>query len=441
MDLDRGTVAAALKEGADSVKFVKRYQLGGKYLKGDASLAWRIVERHVSEFNDIPTLQVIQKEVPSFQLPEEEIDKLEYYVSELRYRDRQESWNRLGPDIGNLVVKQKDFEKATHRIKSFLREQEEKELVDRQMVRSLFDMTPLVRQKYLDMKEGKMGVPFPWSRMNNITLGAEPGDNTGFFGRLGMGKTHALLLSCHHAWKYAGSKTLFVSPEMKQISLAQRMFAYDLRLPHGLVRRGKLDEFTETKFFEELDKFASMDGIYIVDDSFRITLDLLEAAIDHVRPDIVYVDGVYMVLAERGLNQKENADAVAVGLKMIAKKKAVPIVYSSQFNRTVQKNDPSTFTAEGVGISDHFGWFADNMFALIQTDDMKADREMVFKAIKAREASGDDEVRVKWDWEHQDFSQCGDEEKGKFQDADYQAYGGQGAPTNDQPGPDDDLPF
>lgn len=776
MDIDNGCVAAALAEGAEAVKLVEKYNLGGNYLKGNSALAWRFVQRHVREFGSVPTLGTLQKEVPDFRPPEEDIDRLEYYVYELKYRDKQESWERLGPDIGRLVVRDKNFDGAKERIKSFLREEEEKEIVGRETVKSLFSLTDDVRKRYEDMKAGKIGVPFPWPRMNDLTLGSEPGDNTGFFGRLGMGKsvisstpcltpdgwkpigqlvvgdtvigsngkpttvlgvfpqgvlktyrvhmtdgtyadasgdhlwavdyrrrseqrirhvlttdqlrdrpvieyrakgqrlkrvdlskkrlnipvmsapaefagneasfsicpydlgeliangslgdrsritlvtnvsdwpevrsrlslpfgvegkhpgcvsvnilgqnakdeiarlglvvksegkfiprsymtasvkdridllhglmdgdghvskernklsystcseqlgndvkelvqclggtaslslyvrddgskdyvvrmrlpksiapfsvqrkldrykpgmqsspnrsvdrvetlgeadctcikvdaedslfvidqcvvthnTHALLLSCHHAWKFASKKTLFISPEMKQIALAQRMFAYDLRLPHSIVRRGKLDDLTELKFFDELKSFSRQEGIWVVDDSFRITLDLIESAIDLIKPDAVYLDGVYMVLSEKGMSGRDNAEAVAVGMKSLAKRKGVPFIYSSQFNRTVTKNDPSTVTAEGVGISDHFGWFADNMFALVQTDDMRADREMAFKPIKCREADSFGDIRVRWDWDNQDFSEVGSADGARFVDKDYTTYGQAGADT------------
>jgi hypothetical protein len=137
-------------------------------------------------------------------------------------------------------------------------------------------------------------------------------------------------------------------------------------------------------------------------------------------------------------------------MKSLAKRKGVPFVYSSQFNRTVTKNDPTTVTAEGVGISDHFGWFADNMFALVQTDDMKADREMAFKPIKCREASNDGDIRVKWDWDNQDFSEVGSADAGQFVDKDYTSYNNtRTAASADSGGSsefgddndDDDLPF
>lgn len=432
MDLDAGAVASALAEGVKAIQLAKRYSLDSVYLKGEANQrAWRLLVGHVQQYGELPTMDLIKRDVPEFKIPEpgsSGFEPLEWYVAELRYRKRQEDWEKLGPQLGALV-KGKQLDQAMSKVREFVRKQDESEIQQNQIVKSIFDLIPRVKQRYLDVKAGKIGVPYPWPSVNEQTLGQEAGDFNGFIGRLGMGKTQCLLVSGQHAWQEAGKKVLFVSPEMKELSLTQRFLAYHLKVAQGQLRRGRLDEFVEAKFFEALDQMRDLDGVWIIGDEYRVTLDLVEAAIDLVDPDAVFIDGAYLVMAEKGLNRQENAEAVADALPALAKRKGKPFTFSTQFNRTAQRNDPDTFTDSAIGLTDAFGQNSDNLFALVQTDDMKADKEMQLKTLKAREDRGGHEIRIRWDWERNDFSEVGSPED-SYADKDYEKYGSTGAPTS-----------
>jgi len=447
MDIDKGTIAAALAGGADSVRMVRRYNIGRRFLKGeDNKKLWAIIESHVDEFGAVPTKDVLEKHVVAYEPFEGDLEPIDYYMAELRYRDRQEAWFKLGPELGKEIG-EGQLQAAKQRVRNFLVQDDFVENETKQYVKPIFSMIDAAKERYERVASGKIGVPYPWAKMNEVTLGGEPGDFNGFLGRLGQGKTMVALVASHFAW-VKDYKVLFVSPEMSAMQLTQRFFSYHLKLPQGLVRRGRLDMFMKEKYFDELEQMRSLTNFFIISDEFRISIDLIEAAIDQIKPDKVVIDGAYLVVAEQGLNRQENAERVADMLPQLAKRKGVTMDFTTQLNRTAQKNDPDTFLDTAIGLTDAFGQNASNLWAVIQTEDMKADNELSLKSLKAREDRGDTTIRINWDWESNNFSEIGGESS-PYQDRDYERYkkiaepqtGTVTLPADDASKEYDDIPF
>ena len=91
-------------------------------------------------------------------------------------------------------------------------------------------------------------------------------------------------------------------------------------------------------------------------------------------------------------------------MKRLAKNRKVPLVVSHQFNRAVKVNNPATARIENLGLSDVSGWNADAVFALVQTEDMRKDKQMIIKNLKQREGVGM-EVEINWDFDTMNFSE------------------------------------
>lgn len=435
MDVDAGFIAAVCRDGKRGVATGRRYEVR-ELLRGPAVLGWEFVLRHFGEFGHVPTPELVEQTVEDLKLPPpEKTEVIDFYVAEMRFRNRQQMWEKLGPDIGDLVRNQR-LDRAEEKVRDFLRGQSQD--VSKEFVRSVWSLGAEVKKRYLDRKEGRLGVPYPWPSMNDLTLGSEVGDVNGFIARLGIGKTMIMLLSAYHAWKVAGAKVLFVSPEMKQVALAMRLISYDLRLPYGAIRRGRLDDFLEAKFFEALDKMSDLPGFMIVADKYRISTDLIDAAIEQTEPTVVYIDGAYLVLTRQGISRIENAEIVADWMLGAAKRHGVPFNFSTQFNRAVKTDDPETLLAENIGLSDAFGQNADNLFFLYQTKDMKADREMGMKPAKLREAYTNNDILIHWDWEQMNFDEIG-KEGNNYEDKDFERYGSGGAP--EVPEGEEEFPF
>jgi replicative DNA helicase len=221
--------------------------------------------------------------------------------------------------------------------------------------------------------------------------------------------TWAMILVARAAW-LNGYKVLFVCTEMAKARIAQRFYAIHLRMNYQNMRRAKLGDFAEAKMFDEIDSMIENEGIYIVGDDFDITLDSIEAAIYETRPDIVVIDGMYLVKVPGVYDRHTRVSMVADHIKKLAKRYGIVGCASTQFNRTVSDDDPDTIDIANIGITDVIGWDADIAFALVQTGDFKQDGLMKIMMLKMREGEIMDLVS-KWDFKTMDFGQADKPEK------------------------------
>jgi replicative DNA helicase len=255
---------------------------------------------------------------------------------------------------------------------------------------------------YLKIKEGERGILTPWDSINDATLGFVGGDFVVLVARMGVGKTWAMLMLAMRAWM-DGKKVLFVATEMARMKLAIRFFCLYLKLPYYEVTHGKLDAFREGELMTAVKDLAKQRGIQIMGDNFDAKIEEIYAAIEHDKPDVLFVDGMYLI-KNKGANRHERVSNTADDLKRLAKQKNIPVVCSSQFNREVDPNNMQAVDATNVGITDVIGWNADVMYALYRTTDMEADNIMGWKPLKLREGSGKG-FATNWNFRDMNFEQ------------------------------------
>jgi len=155
-----------------------------------------------------------------------------------------------------------------------------------------------------------------------------------------------------------------------------------------------------------------------------------------VQPDIVLVDGLYLVKNE-GRDRHTRVSNNADDLKRMAKRRGIPIIASSQFNREVDPNSKAKVSAENIGITDVIGWNADVIYGMYQTDDMDEDDIMGFRPMKLREGEGKGFFSTQWKFSDMSFDQTEDG-SGSFTDTDYDGSIGVAVDDDDGWGDDDD---
>lgn len=157
------------------------------------------------------------------------------------------------------------------------------------------------------------------------------------------------------------------------------------------------------------DGLAELEGdenLRIIGGDFDFRIESLEAAIEECEPDILFVDGAYL-LRTAGDGRLERAANSFDELKRVAKRAKIPVVASTQFNRDAKVNKASTVSVEKIALSDAAGWNADLIYGLVQTEDMKKDGRMVLKPLKFREGTGED-LELYWDFVNMAFGEVPD---------------------------------
>lgn len=258
------------------------------------------------------------------------------------------------------------------------------------------------KARYLRLKEaeGMDGHPTPWQVLNEATMGLHPGDFMAIVSRPAVGKTWMLTVFGEYAARN-GLRLLFVSKEMSDTQILQRFDAVHFKLPYKELRAGLLPDAMEQRYFEGLDKMEV--DMVITEDSETVTS--IASKIDQYSPDIVLVDGMYLLRDDaRNSDQYATVSNVSRSMKGLAKKMRVPVVATTQFNRLTDELRIDKVTLSNLGFSDSIGQDADVVLGLFRTQDMRANNEMRVRMLKIREGEPKD-FTLNWDLHRMDFEE------------------------------------
>jgi len=272
---------------------------------------------------------------------------------------------------------------------------------DKSNIVNLLSYGPKVLELYKKVKDGGLlGIPTPWPTLNESTQGMQEQDFWVIVARMGIGKTFTLLHMMIHAWKN-GYKPLLVLTEMGGLRIAQRYYSIFLKLHYDKFRFGMLDTEEEEKLIEGIN---SIEGyIPVLGSELKVSLGAINAAILMVKPDVVFIDGLYLTERKKGTDRYVGVSDAADECKRLAKKYNIRIVGSTQLNRSTD-DDPNKVTDKNIALTDVIGWDADVIYALLRTKDMVVDNEMLFKKLKIREGAGKD-FMVNWRFDDMDFDE------------------------------------
>jgi intein/homing endonuclease len=215
--------------------------------------------------------------------------------------------------------------------------------------------------------------------------------------------TWTLTLIADHAWAVQKKRVLFATTEMTQEKIVQRWVGVHFKLPYTQLTHGRLGAFAKQKMVDGLNLLENEEGLYIIGGDFDFRIESLEAAIEDCEPDIVLLDGAYLLKSE-GERRSDRAANSYDELKRCAKRNHIPLVASTQFNREVKVGKLNSAAAEKIALSDNAGWNADLAYGLIQTPDMKKDRRLIQRPLKFREGDAED-IECWWDFETMNFDE------------------------------------
>ena len=252
------------------------------------------------------------------------------------------------------------------------------------------------------------GIPSPWPTLDGATFGWHEKDFVLVVARSGVGKTWAILHMAKAAWE-AKKKVLFVTFEMAENTIGRRLDSLVAKVPYHQLRAGELGVFVEAMYKKKLEE-APKEGFTILSGGWAATPAQLEIVIKKLNPDIVFIDGLYLM--QDGLKTREpwqRVQNVADQIKQMAMRVDIPVVGTVQFNRNVNIKKLKA-GLESVGGADRLVQNADIVVGLFRNDKLVAEKELVLRLLKVRE---DEMVSVLLNW---DFDKCDFSEKGRYED-------------------------
>ena len=231
------------------------------------------------------------------------------------------------------------------------------------------------RYERREANDGVIGLPYPYDCMNAMTGGMCPGDLVYIYGRPGMMKSWFLSVIAAHTAQ-TKKRVLLYTKEIDDVTLAERVASIILGLNYSDYRGGYLNPEQRSMFIDYISDLEGMTdaesdaenpGVFYVTDKgckSPRTVQQLMAIAERINPDVIFVDGFYLLNPGR-INAKksdhEKVKAISRELKGYAQSLKVPIICTSQANRDGAKNATVGETNDAA-FSDAVGQDADAMF-------------------------------------------------------------------------------
>lgn len=363
---------------------------------------FRTIIRHKGRYGSVPSVSALKANHPDYKLVKPG-DPIDYLVDEVR---KAYNLSQLEQGLFGAVDAFQERQDPTEIVG--LMTQTLSEVSRTISVTRDTDLTKTGDDRYaryqdlMDLKDGLRGIPSGFSVIDRATLGAQPQQLITLIGLPKAGKSTVTMLMSIAAHLH-GVKPLFVGFEMANSEQEERYDSIRANISHNRLRSGRLKKEEWTRLERSLKELAEMQPFLLSSDSASaMTVTGIAAKIDTYKPDICFVDGVYMMDDELG-EAKMSPQAltnITRGLKRLAQNTEIPIVISTQaLNHKVNRR--TGVDADAIGYSSSFAQDSDVIIAVEQTEDANINK---LRVVMSRN-SGPAEVFVQWDWETGQFTE------------------------------------
>jgi len=335
MSVGYGLIKSALSEGPEAFVLLLDRGITRESFQGDERAVFSSIEHFFLNYGTLPTLETVAVDsgitVPWDNFP---IENILYWIDLVRERQllltAREHIAHAQDAIGRGNIDQlRDYiQQAYISLEEGINDHSVKSISDAS--RDAIDQHNILQQNSSTLS----GVPFAFPYLNLISGGMSGGDLVCYAARPGLCKSYLLLNDAMFAHN-AGKKVLFVSMEMPIIQCARRILSLRTRVNYTRLRLGRVSAFGIQRLEDEVTQMASQLPFQILSGGIFGTVDRIYAQIKHYRPDVVYIDGAYLVrTSTKGGQRWERVLQVLETLKKVALSENIPISITFQFNKT-----------------------------------------------------------------------------------------------------------
>lgn len=246
---------------------------------------------------------------------------------------------------------------------------------------------------------GVTGIPYPWDILNDDTQGMQSGQFIVIYGRPKMMKTWvALIMACFAYMK--GLRVLIWSLEMNEMQLLTRIASIICGVDYEKFKKGKLDPATQDRVWQVMLAIRDEELIKINNSGHTPALlataprgessgtSALQAKISEFCPDLVVVDGMYLMKDDRARVRTadwKSITHISQDLKQTARQFQIPVIGVTQANRGADK-DPKKADLAELSYADAIGQDCDLCLRVHkQKDQASQDNEIVIAIAGGRE--------------------------------------------------------
>lgn len=373
---------------------------------------WDYIRTFFLKYQTTPSIDIIKSEFPTWTVETAEVT-FDWLCDKLQERNVFNTINSGMAKVANSQANNTPY-KSLELLDELL--QHLSEAARRSKDVSLTESIDERIANYIAVRDrhGLVGIPCYWSTLTEITGGMAPGQFWLIAARLGVGKSFVELILGYYAHKL-GYKVLIFSREMSYREIFERIDAIYAGVPFYDLRKGQLSSYLEEKYFNKLNELRkSTSELWVISDDDSGGISGIDAKIAHYHPDIVFIDGLYLVKDDSGgRGRVEQLANVSRSTKILARKYNIPIVASSQLNREATNEKTKGDNVSHIAWGDALGQDADVVIELFQNKamrDIKPQRLSAFLT-KFRQGGGAQwKKTLNWDMENMVFNELLDEE-------------------------------
>lgn len=365
---------------------------------------WKFIRTHWAKYQEVPSAVTVKDNFPTYRLLAVD-DSLDYLVDQLvEYRRRQKAIEVVQSAAEFIASGNHDaaIAEMSHGVATIYDEGAGQT--------SDVDLTKDTNnrfEEYMSIKTrdgGLLGYRTGFRTIDEATAGLQPGQLITIIAPPKTGKS-VLAMQVAVNVHEDGYVPMFQSFEMSNIEQQHRHDAMRSKIAHSRLIRGKLNPDEERRYKETLERMQEMHKFYLTDSSSAMTVTGLAAKIEKIKPDIVFVDGVYLMVDEASgeSNTPQALTSITRNLKRLAQKQNIPIVISTQV--LLWKMKKRQVSADSIGYSSSFFQDSDVILGL-QKQDEEDDSSRELRIVASRNC-GPATSDLLWDWEGGRFEEYG----------------------------------
>lgn len=360
----------------------------------DVRRVWKFVREHYTEYKEVPTGVVVKDNFPNFKIYDVE-DTIDYLIDQM-VAFRRRTLTRNGAEVVLEKLNANDHEAALGEMSNTVT------IVNEQGVKGTnhIDVTKNPDQfwdEYQSIQNHKLlGLPTGFKSIDEATAGLQGGQLITLIAPPKTGKSQIGLRIASNVWE-SGKVPMFQSFEMNNHEQTQRFLAMSAHVAANRLRQGKLKADEEDRLIDFLDKLKTQHAFHFVDAVNGLTIDALLAKAEQLKPDLLFVDGVYLMMDQvtGDSNTPQALTNITRGLKRVAQRLDIPVIITTQ--TLLWKMKGGKVSADSIGYSSSFFQDSDVILGLepIEADEYRR----TLKIVQSRNAPPS-EIQITWEWDH-----------------------------------------
>lgn len=362
------------------------------FIDDDLRRVWKFIRDHYANYREVPTAIVINDHFPNFKVLKVE-DSIDYLIDTMiTFRRNQLTRNGIQDTV--QLMANNDHEAALNEMSKTVTIVNEQGVIGTNHLDVTKDPDNFWYE-YENLQNHKfLGIPTGFEKIDEATAGLQGGQLICIIAPPKTGKSQISLQVASNVFKQ-GYVPMFQSFEMNNHEQSQRFLAMNAHLAAKRLRLGALDGGEESRLLNFLDELKTSKPFHFVDAAGGMTIDALMAKADQLNPDIIFIDGVYLMLDQvtGESNTPQALTNITRGLKRMAQKMNIPVVISTQ--TLLWKMKGNKVSADSIGYSSSFFQDSDVILGLEPVEGDELTRTL--SVVQARNC-GPSSASITWDW-------------------------------------------